>query len=96
MTQKDAELTQGGSMDKPIPQGHGRIIRDGRGNIIGLDLGDSGVEQAMERSELVEDRATGVTLETVDWVPLGKQPGKEIAQSNLIKGEPLLHDVISA
>jgi nucleolar protein 16 len=91
MMQKDAELPRGGSITNSIiPQGHGRIIKDEHGCIIGLELGEEEVERATEKSELVEDRATVVTPETVNWVLLGKQPGAKAAQSNVIEGEHFL------
>jgi len=71
-----------------IPKGHGRIVRDAEGNIIGLELGDEEEEAAaadVMQGQLVEDRASAITPETSSWVSLGRDPGQAKSHTDVVE-----------
>ncbi|KAI0313077.1 ribosome biogenesis protein Nop16 [Amylostereum chailletii] len=68
-----------------IPKGYGRIIRDGEGNVLSVEMGDEeGLGEGGEASDeecLEEEKITGITPASVEWARLGRNDLQETANA---------------
>ena len=64
-----------------LPKGHGRIVRDEQGNVVEVEMEDEVDDEAPEEEPLIEERASGVTPETKDWVTMpARKQATEVVQ----------------
>lgn len=74
---------------KGVPKGHARIIRDSDGNVVGIEEAEAEDEE-MEESEsdqLIEDKASRLDPDTMEWVTMGREAGKELSETTVVQGE---------
>lgn len=65
-----------------LPKGHGRIVRDEQGNVVEVEMEDEVDDEAPEEEPLIEERASGVTPETKDWVTMpARKQATEVVQA---------------
>ena len=69
-----------------LPKGHGRIVRDDQGNVVEVEMEDEGGDEVPEEQPLIEERASGVTPETKDWVTMGREPARQQA-TEVVQGK---------
>ncbi|KAI0273783.1 ribosome biogenesis protein Nop16 [Gloeopeniophorella convolvens] len=79
-------VSTSGGIDRDIPQGFGRIVRDEHGRVIAVDANDD-EQPSSELMELVEDRAAGAALapESQSWISLGRGAGAEKPQNEVLR-----------
>lgn len=72
---------------KGVPKGHARIIRDSDGNVVGIEEAEAEDEE-MEESEsdqLIEDKASRLDPDTMEWVTMGRETGKELSETTVVQ-----------
>lgn len=78
---------------KDIPKGHARIIRDADGKVVGIEEAEAETDdEEMEESEseqLIEERASKLDPDTMNWVTMGREAEKERSETSVVQGEYL-------